>query len=87
MSALYTTLTSKGQITLPAEIRRLLGFRPGQKLAVRVEGDQVVIDRPESVESLRATLRAEAEAAGSWGLHPVAGDGWAARAEERHAQP
>ncbi len=30
---MQATLTSKGQITIPAEVRRKLGLKPGQKLA------------------------------------------------------
>ena len=32
-----TTLTRKGQITLPAEVRRALGLRRGDKVAVVLE--------------------------------------------------
>ncbi|MDF1489913.1 AbrB/MazE/SpoVT family DNA-binding domain-containing protein [Tessaracoccus caeni] len=78
----YTTITSKGQITLPAEARRALNLRPGQKVAVRVEGDHLVIDPPQDIAALRKRLREEAEAAGTWGTVPQSGDGWGARAEE-----
>lgn len=86
MSIAYTTITSKGQITLPVEARRALGLRPGQKVAVRVDGDHLVIDPPADLASLRSRLREEAEAAGTWGTVPQAGAGWAARAEDYHAQ-
>ena len=86
MSTAYTTITAKGQITLPAEARRALGLHAGQKVAVRVEGDHLVIDPPRDLESLRSQLRAEAEAAGTWGTVPHAGDGWAAHVRERHGE-
>ena len=78
----YTTITSKGQITLPAEARRVLGLRPGQKVGVRIEGDHLVIDAPQDVETMRRRLREEAEALGTWGAVPESGDGWAARADD-----
>ncbi len=47
-----TTITSKGQITLPAEFRKREGFHPGDKVVVRevdgaliVEPATAVVDR------------------------------------------
>ncbi len=82
MTTMYATITSKGQITLPAAARRALGLHEGQKVGIRVEGDSLVIDRPPSLDAVRAQIREEAEARGTWGIVPVAGDGWAARAED-----
>jgi AbrB family looped-hinge helix DNA binding protein len=39
MKELLTVVTRKGQITVPAEIRRTLGIREGDKLAVSVAED------------------------------------------------
>jgi AbrB family looped-hinge helix DNA binding protein len=44
-----STVTSKGQITLPLAIRRLLGVRPRDKVAFVVEDDQVRVTRTGSV--------------------------------------
>lgn len=38
-------LTSKGQITVPIEIRRLLNVEPGEKLTFNVDDDQVTIHK------------------------------------------
>ena len=38
-------LTSKGQLTLPIEIRRRLGMSDGDHLAVRIDGDGVRLDK------------------------------------------
>lgn len=84
---MFATITSKGQITLPVAVRRALGLKPGQKVAVRVENESVIIDRPGDIESVRALLRQEAMKSGTWGRVPTSGDGWAARAEDYHAQP
>lgn len=82
MTTMYATITSKGQITLPAAARRALGLQEGQKVGIRIEGDSLVIDRPRNLDAVRAKIREEAEARGTWGLVPVAGDGWTARAED-----
>lgn len=36
-------LTSKGQITVPKEVRKALNLKPSEKVIVVVEGDQAVI--------------------------------------------
>jgi antitoxin PrlF len=41
MKEIVATLTERGQITVPAEVRRLLGARPRGKLAFRIEGNEV----------------------------------------------
>lgn len=35
--------SAKGQVVIPAEIRRALGIRPGTKFHVRAEGTEVVL--------------------------------------------
>lgn len=86
MNTMYATITSKGQITLPVAARRELGLREGQKVGLHIEGDALVIDAPQGVESMRSRIRAEAEARGTWGTVPTAGDGWAARSEDFRAE-
>ena len=53
------TLTSKGQTTIPKEIRDLLGIGPGDKLDFVVESDGRVILRPATldVRRLRGMLK------------------------------
>lgn len=74
----FATITSRGQITLPAEVRCALGLRPGQRVSVRVEGDHLVVDVPQDVATIRQRIREEAEARGTWGKVPQADDGWTA---------
>jgi len=38
---ILSTVTQRGQVTIPAEVRRLLGARTGDKVAFRIEGGQV----------------------------------------------
>jgi AbrB family looped-hinge helix DNA binding protein len=53
------TLTSKGQTTIPKEIRDLLKLAPGDKLDFVVESDGRVVLRPATVDvrELRGMLR------------------------------
>lgn len=53
------TLTSKGQTTIPKEIRDFLGISPGDKLDFVVESDGRVILRPATldVRRLRGMLK------------------------------
>lgn len=39
MKELYTVVTRKGQITVPAEIRKALGLRIGDRVAVSLDED------------------------------------------------
>jgi AbrB family looped-hinge helix DNA binding protein len=41
MKELITTMTQRGQITVPAEIRNLLGLKPRDKVAFAVEDGEV----------------------------------------------
>jgi len=52
-------LTSKGQITVPREVREALGLQTGDRLAFRIRDDGTVIVEPETLDllSLRASVR------------------------------
>ena len=45
-----TTLTSKGQVTVPKEIRDRLGLRPGHQLSFEIEADGRLVVRVKTVE-------------------------------------
>jgi antitoxin PrlF len=64
------TLGSKAQIVLPAEIRKKLGLRPGDRLIIEAEGDRAVI-RKAPVSNLQA-------------LEAFASPLWRGYAEELH---
>ncbi len=49
MRSRKTVLTRKGQITVPAEMRRALGLKEGDKVVVTLEGDEVRVARFGSV--------------------------------------
>jgi AbrB family looped-hinge helix DNA binding protein len=41
MKEIATTITQRGQITLPVEVQRLLGVRPKDKVAFEIDDGQV----------------------------------------------
>jgi AbrB family looped-hinge helix DNA binding protein len=43
MKEIIATLSSKGQVTIPAEVRKRLGLTSGDKLVFEIEDDQVRI--------------------------------------------
>ena len=48
MQEYETSVTEKGQVTIPQDIRRLLGIQPLDRVRFEVEGDVVKISRAES---------------------------------------
>lgn len=50
------TLSSKSQIAIPIEVRRRLGFKPGDRLVLEIQDDHLVIRKaPDSdLEALAA---------------------------------
>jgi AbrB family looped-hinge helix DNA binding protein len=56
MEQIYTTVSSKGQMVIPAAIREELGIEPGTRVAVRREGDEVIL-RPLTQAAARRLIR------------------------------
>jgi AbrB family looped-hinge helix DNA binding protein len=83
----YVTMTAKGQITVPVEIRRSLELLPGKKLNISLNGNTIVIQKPAAVEAVRQRLRAEMKGQGTDTVKTKTGAGWEAHVEERFAQP
>ncbi len=55
-----TKVTRKGQITVPAEVRRALGLREGDSVAVTLDAGQVRLERrPGVVERTAGALRSD----------------------------
>ena len=52
-----TTVTQKGQVTIPVYIRKMVNLKPRQKVTVSVEGDTVTIKPAIDFFSLRGSLK------------------------------
>jgi len=53
MAQIFTTVSSKGQMVIPAAIRESLGIEPGTRVVVRQEGMRVILEP----QTLAAKLR------------------------------
>lgn len=90
----YSTVTSKGQMTLPADIRAKLHIKPGQKVAIHLnERGEAVIEPTLSLHELRqetyASLRSRGVTDGQvreMALGYKNGEGLAAAVEEKYGQ-
>jgi antitoxin PrlF len=60
---LLTVVTRKGQVTIPAEIRQVLGIKEGDKVAFVLEDDQVRLARRGSlVQQTAGALKSDVPA-------------------------
>jgi AbrB family looped-hinge helix DNA binding protein len=50
------TISSKGQITIPAQMRRKLRIKPNDRLSVEVRGETIVITRPPDLFDFKGFL-------------------------------
>lgn len=56
---LTSSVTTKGQVTIPAELRAKLGIKPGDKVSFVAEDDRILIQRQDAaVESLFGLVKA-----------------------------
>jgi AbrB family looped-hinge helix DNA binding protein len=53
MGKIYSTMSSKGQIVVPAAIRESMGIEPGTRVAFVTEGARIILEP----ETLAAKLR------------------------------
>jgi len=53
---MHSTVTSKGQTTIPEGVRRALRIKPGDKLEYAVEGDRVTIRVHPGIRWLKGSL-------------------------------
>jgi len=56
-----STITSKGQLTIPKQIRDRLGLKPGDRLAFDIEDGsmRLRVEKRSTLEDLRGSLSAE----------------------------
>lgn len=52
---LYATVSSKGQLVIPAAIRQELGIEPGTRIAIRREGPELIL-KPETLAAKLALI-------------------------------
>lgn len=55
----HSTVTSKGQTTIPGNIRKALRIKPGDRLEYTVEGDQATIRVHPGTNSLKGALASD----------------------------
>jgi AbrB family looped-hinge helix DNA binding protein len=53
---LHSTVTQKGQTTIPGAVRDALHIKPGDKLEYAIEGDRAVIRVHPGIRSLKGAL-------------------------------
>ena len=56
---LHSTITKKGQTTIPGEIRQALGIKPGDRLEYSIQGDQVIVRVHPGAKSLAGALASD----------------------------
>ncbi|SMF66603.1 type II toxin-antitoxin system PrlF family antitoxin [Allosphingosinicella indica] len=44
---ILSRLTAKAQVTVPMAVRKALGLGPGDQIAWRIEGGEVIVGRPD----------------------------------------
>lgn len=56
MSMFASTITSKGQVTLPAKLRKEMGVKPTDRIIFSKKNGNFVIERLASIDSLFGSL-------------------------------
>jgi AbrB family looped-hinge helix DNA binding protein len=57
MTEAITKVNKQGRIVIPIQLRQQLGLVPGSKLIARLEGNRIVLEKPEDVfQRLRSTF-------------------------------
>lgn len=56
-----TTVTIKGQVTIPKSVRDAAGIRPGDRVKMRATANGVLIEKPKAMGDYEAGLRALAK--------------------------
>lgn len=63
MSTLFTQVSTKGQVVIPAELREEMGIKSGTQIAVRRQGDTIIL-RPITAAFIRS-LRGSTKGVGA----------------------
>ena len=54
---MISTVTSKGQITIPKEIRTILNIKPSDKIDFILEGETVVLRPVQTLKAFRGSIK------------------------------
>ena len=65
------SITSQGQISIPAQIRRLLGLSKTSKAIVSVENDKVMIEPVKDFLTMRGSLKTNKKPLSNEKLHDL----------------
>lgn len=83
-----TILTSKGTTTIPAEIRKQLGVKPGMYITfsqVKATGEYV-IKRSQTIDEIRELNKAALDQAGTTKKEYKSGDGFGKFVEQKYRE-
>ena len=84
MTEILSTITSKGQVTIPREVRQSLGLKTGDKVAFTLEDGGVRVRKTGSVVAATAGIfKSQKPARTAEGLREAAEEAIAAEAMER----
>jgi AbrB family looped-hinge helix DNA binding protein len=79
MEQVFATVSSKGQLVIPAQFREAMGIEAGTRVAIRQEGSQLVL-QPQTKDATRLVIeRLCGSTAGGFSMSD-------ALIEERHAE-
>ncbi len=53
---MLSTVTSKGQVTIPKEIRRLMNIKPKDKVDFVLDGDKVLLKHVKTLKDFRGSV-------------------------------
>ena len=82
-----TILTSKGTTTVPVEIRKQLGVRPGMHIAfTKNKMGEFVITRSQTIDEVRDVNRRALQRAGTAHKKYKSGDGYAIFAKQKYGK-
>jgi AbrB family looped-hinge helix DNA binding protein len=86
MTIAHSRLTSQGQVSVPAEVRRRLGLGPGSVLEWEEDGERIVVRRAGRVTSAEVNAILFPEGAGKTRSLQELKAGIRARVRRRHAR-
>ncbi|MCL2024855.1 MAG: AbrB/MazE/SpoVT family DNA-binding domain-containing protein [Coriobacteriia bacterium] len=81
----YTTITSKGQLTIPVSFRQELGLKPGRKIAVSLTAGVITIREQTALDTLRPQLHEQMQKKGTLETSAESGAGFTAHVKEKYA--